>query len=398
MKITRIETLRTTEHENIIWVRIHTDEGIHGLGETFFGAAAIEAYIHDFAQQKLIGKNPLEIEKLSRELRGYLGFSGTGVEMRANSAIDIALWDLFGKVSGQPVYQLLGGKCRDSIRTYNTCAGSHYVRSSITQSSSNWGLGASGETGFDDLNGFLNCADEVALSLLDSGITAMKIWPFDKYAEQNQGNYILPQDLNLALEPFRKIRKAVGDKMDIMVEFHSLWNLPTAIKIASALEEFDTFWHEDPFRMDSFSELPRYAQKSKAPICASETLGGKASFKDLLSVNAAGVIMIDLSWCGGISEGRNIAAMADAWHLPISPHDCTGPVVLTASTHLSLHAHNAMVQESVRAFYNGWYKDFVTDMARVTDGQITVSDLPGLGIDLLPGIEKREGMLVKVSS
>lgn len=397
MKITKVETLRSTDHENILWVRIHTDTGLVGLGETFMGAAAVEAYIHEFAQQKLLGMNPLNIEKLGRDLRGYLGFVGTGVEMRGNSAIDIALWDLFGKVTGQPLYQLLGGKCRDSIRTYNTCAGANYIRSKETQSSNNWGIGANTEEGFDDLNWFMTKADELAVSLLNEGITAMKIWPFDKYAEQSNGTYISNEDLDDALNVFRKIRSAVGNKMDIMVEFHSLWNLPMAIKIARALEPFNTFWHEDPIRMDNMTSLPRYAAISHAPVCASETLGGKWAFTDLLNSGGAGVVMIDLSWCGGLTEGRNIAAMADSYHLPISPHDCTGPVVLTASTHLSLHAHNALMQESVRAFYKGWYKKYVTAMAIVTNGFITVPEGPGLGMELVEGIEKFDDIIVRIS-
>lgn len=397
MKITKVETLRSTDHENILWVRIHTDTGLVGLGETFMGAAAVEAYIHEFAQQKLLTKNPLNIEKLSRDLRGYLGFVGTGVEMRGNSAIDIALWDLLGKVTGQPLYQLLGGKCRDSIRTYNTCAGANYIRSKETQSSNNWGIGANTEEGFDDLNWFMTKADELAISLLNEGITAMKVWPFDKYAEESNGTYISNEDLDNALNVFRKIRSAVGDKMDIMVEFHSLWNLPMAIKIARALEPFNIFWHEDPIRMDNMTSLPRYAAVSHAPVCASETLGGKWAYTELLNSGAAGVIMIDLSWCGGISEARNIAAMADAYHLPISPHDCTGPVVLTASTHLSLHAHNALIQESVRAFYKGWYKKYVTALATVSNGYITVPEGPGLGMELVKGIERYEDIIIRIS-
>lgn len=397
MKITKVETLRSTEHENILWVRIHTDEGYVGLGETFMGAAAVEAYIHEFAQLKLVGQDPLAIEKISRELRGYLGFVGTGVEMRGNSAIDIALWDLFGKVVNQPMYQLLGGKCRDSIRTYNTCAGANYIRSAESQSSANWGVGAASEEGFDDLNWFMTRADDLAKSLLAEGITAMKIWPFDKYAEQSNGTYISDEDLDTALEPFRKIRAAVGNKMDIMVEFHSLWNLPMAMKIARALEPFNTFWHEDPIRMDNMTSLPRYAANCKTPVCASETMGGKWAYADLLNSDSAGVVMVDLSWCGGLTEGRNIAAMADAYHLPISPHDCTGPVVLTASTHLSLHAHNALIQESVRAFYRGWYGTYVTAMAVVTNGQITVPEGAGLGMELVEGIEKFDDIIIRIS-
>lgn len=103
--------------------------------------------------------------------------------------------------------------------------------------------------------------------------------------------------------------------------------------------------------MDSLASLRRYAAVSPAPVCASETLASRWAFRDLLETEAAGVIMLDLSWCGGLSEARKIAAMAEAWHLSIAPHDCTGPVVLTASTHLSLNAPNALIQESVRAYY-----------------------------------------------
>jgi L-alanine-DL-glutamate epimerase-like enolase superfamily enzyme len=249
--------------------------------------------------------------------------------------------------------------------------------------------------GFDDLNLFLHHADELAQSLLESGITAMKIWPFDQYAEASNGLYISAKELDNALEPFRKIRSAVGNTMDIMVEFHSLWNLPMAIHIAEALEEFNTFWHEDPIRMASLSNLKRYAQRSKAPLCASETLSSRWAFKDLLEAEAAGIVMLDLSWCGGLSEARKIAAMAEAYQLPIAPHDCTGPVVLAASTHLSLHAPNALVQESVRAFYNGWYQDLVTVVPPVSHGFITVPDHPGLGLDLLPDVFKRKDAILR---
>ena len=389
MKITAVETVRIAEHPNLLWVKIDTDEGLTGLGETFFGASAVEAYIHETAVPKLLGTDPLAIDHLSKGLVGHLGFRSTGAEMRGASAIDIALWDLFGKATQQPIWQLLGGRSRDRIRTYNTCAGTHYVRATSQQSVSNWGLERQTDSRFDDLNAFLTRADELAAELLDSGITAMKIWPFDSYAEESQGLYLSAADLKKALEPFEKIRKAVSDRMDILVEFHGLWQLPPAIRIAEALVAFGTFWHEDPIRMDSLSSLKRYAERSKAPVCASETLGSRWAFRDLLETGAAGVIMLDLSWCGGLSEGRKIAAMAETWHLPVAPHDCTGPVVLTASTHLSLNAPNALVQESVRAFYSTWYTDIVTAVPPITHGHITVPDGPGLGLELLPDLERR---------
>ena len=170
-----------------------------------------------------------------------------------------------------------------------------------------------------------------------------------------------------------------------------------AITIAKALAPYNTFWHEDPIRMDSLSSLKRYAEHSPAPICASEPLATRWAFRDLLETGAAGIVMLDLAWCGGISEARKIGAMAEAWHLPVAPHDCTGPVVLAASTHVSLNAPNALVQESVRAYYRTWYRDLVTAVPEVTDGFITVPPGPGLGLDLLPDIGDRFTVMTRVS-
>lgn len=396
MKITQVETIRLGEFPNILWVRLHTDEGLVGLGETFMGAAAVEAYIHEWTAHKLIGQDPLQIEARNKSIMGYLGWRGSGVETRGNSAIDIALWDIFGQAANMPIHTALGGKSRDAIRIYNTCAGYQYVRSTTNQSTKNWGLNSS-QGPYEDLQGFLHRADEVAQSLLEQGITAMKIWPFDMAAEASDGQYISAGDLDKALEPFRKIRKAVGDQMDIMVEFHSLWRLPMAQRIAHALKDFNTFWHEDAIRMDSLELLKQYAPHTDALICASETLAYKWGFKDLLQTGVAGVAMLDLSWCGGLSEARKIAAMADAWQLPCAPHDCTGPVVWTASTHLSLHAPNALVQESVRAFYTGWYKELVTELPTVENGMISLNDKPGLGVQLLPDLHKRPDAIVRMT-
>lgn len=387
MKITGLETVRIAEQPNICWVLVQTDEGVVGLGETWFGAAAVETYIHETAAPLLLGRDPLAIDGLAKLLTGYLGFASTGVEMRGNSAIDIALWDLFGKLTGQPIAQLLGGLTRPSIRTYNTCAGSGYMRSG-GQTVANYDIGRAGQD-YDDLDAFLHRADELAEDLLSEGIDAMKIWPFDVAAERSGGLHISSADLRAALEPFEKIRRAVGDRMDVMVEFHSMWQLPAAQRIARALAPFDTYWHEDPIKMDSLGDLRRYAEVSVAPVCASETLATRWRFRDLVETGAAGIAMIDLSWCGGLSEGKKIASMAEAWHLPIAPHDCTGPVVLTASTHLALNAPNALVQESVRAFHRTWYPMVVTQVPPIHKGMITIPPGPGLGLELHPDLDKR---------
>jgi L-alanine-DL-glutamate epimerase-like enolase superfamily enzyme len=399
VKVTAIETLQLGEFPNVLWVRIRTDDGLVGLGETFFGANAVAAYVHETVAPYLLGLDPLQIDRHWRNLYGYVGFNSTGAEARGNSAVDIALWDLFGKVTNQPVWQLLGGASRERIRVYNTCAGYRYVRSRPVQAVDNWGLPKEITDGpYEDLDAFLHRADELARGLLEMGVTGMKIWPFDPFAEASGGHYISGPDLKTALEPFRKIRQAVGDEMDIMVEFHSLWDLPTAKRITAALEEFDPFWFEDPIKMDNLAAVAELAHTTRVPITASEVLGTRWSFRELFERRAVGVAMLDVSWCGGLSEARKIAAMAEAYQLPVAPHDCTGPVVLMASVHLSMNATNTLVQETVRAFYTGWYTELVTTVPRIEDGFVYLPEGAGLGTELVPGLDQRGDATLRISS
>ena len=161
-----------------------------------------------------------------------MGFNSSGVENRGRSAVDIALWDLLGQASNQPIYQLLGGASRDRIQVYNTCAGYGYIRAlpdTAGLSVENWGVDtAYNDAGpYEDLRAFLTDAGTLAKSLLAQGVGAMKIWPFDLYVPASGGHYISRADLKKGIEPFQKIRDAVGDAMEIMVELHSLWNLPS---------------------------------------------------------------------------------------------------------------------------------------------------------------------------
>ena len=399
MKISRIDTLRLEEFPNLLFVSVHTDEGLVGLGETFFGAQAVEAYVHETAAPYLLGKDPLEIERHASALRGYLGFASTGVELRGSSAIDIALWDLLGQASGQPLYQLLGGASRDSVPIYNTCAGYRYVRERPIQAVENWGLGDSEPEGpHEDLEAFLTDAGRLAEDLLAQGITGMKIWPFDPYAEASNGTAISEDELDRGLEPFRKIRSAVGSAMDVMVEFHSLWDVPTAQRILRALEEFNPYWYEDPVRPDSPGALAQVARSTRVPIAAGETVAGRRAFRELLDREAVQVVIVDLSWSGGISEARKIGTLAETYGIPVTPHDCTGPVVLTASTHLSLHLPNAPLQETVRAYYTGWYRTLVTALPAIENGRIRPPDGPGLGTSLLPELPERPDAHVRSST
>jgi len=398
MKITAVETILVEEFPNLTWVQVHTDEGLVGLGETFFGAPAVAAQVHDFIAPYLIGKNPLQIERHHAKLLPYAGRGGSSVEMRAASAIDVALWDIFGKAINEPIYQALGGATRDDVRIYNTCAGYQYVRKAPAQVTENYGLNQQNSAGpYEDLEGFLNNADELALSLLEMGINGMKIWPFDFAAEASGGQYISNEDLKTALEPFERIRNAVGDKMEIMAELHSMWNVPMAKRIANALEDFDLTWVEDPVFMDELEKVGEVVASTHAPIAVGELLGGKAQFRDLLEQGVSLAIM-DIVWCGGLTEARKVAALADTFGAPFTGHDCTGPIALTASVHMTMHAPNVFIQEMVRAFYYGWYQDLVTELPPIANGRITAPDGPGLGTTLNPDVPARADATVKMTT
>ena len=386
MKITAVETIRLGEFPNLLWVHIHTDEGLIGLGETFFGPRAVEAQIHETVAPLLLDKPALQMDRHARALQNqYLGFCGSGVEMRAASAVDIALWDLFGQAIGQPLYQCLGSLSHDKVRIYNTCAGYRYIRAQGGQKTGNWGLDAVSASGpYEDLDAFLHRADELAHSLLEQGVTAMKIWPFDFAAEATGGRSISATELDDALVPFRKIRDAVGGKMDIMAELHSLWTPPAAELVLRALAQFQPFWVEDPIKMANADLLASLRARTNVPICASETIATRRAFREFLQADAVDVVMLDLSWCGGIGEAKKIATLAEAWGRPVAPHDCTGPVVLAASAHLSLNCPNTLVQETVRAFTTGWYREVLTELPDIRNGFIYPMTGPGLGTKLQP--------------
>jgi len=156
MKISAIETLRLEEHPNLLWVLVHTDAGLTGLGETWFGTSACEADIHDRLAAVLLGQDPSRIEFLNRQMQPYTGFTGTGAELRALSAVDVALWDLAGKAAGRPLCDLLGGRTRESIQVYNTCAGPSYVSKTSAVRPDNFGQGGEGGgRSYEDLDAFM---------------------------------------------------------------------------------------------------------------------------------------------------------------------------------------------------------------------------------------------------
>lgn len=388
MRIAAIETLRLDEFPNILWVVVEDEAGHRGLGETFFGAGAVEAYLHESAAPRLVGRDLSGPEELRGLLKPYVGHQAAGAETRGNSALDIAVWDLIGRRTGAPLWQLLGGRSRETIRAYNTCAGYRYVRRAAGQHSTNWGLGGA-EGPYEDLDAFLTDAGALAESLRAEGFGAMKIWPFDRYAEASGGMSITPDQLAGGCAPFARIREAVGAGMEVMLELHGLWSAPAAVEIARAVAPWGVAWIEDPIPMTNFGALADLRRQVPMKVTASETVAGRHQFLALIGARAVDVVMLDLSWCGGVTEAKAIAAIAEAAHLPVAPHDCTGPVVWAASSHLSLHAPNALIQECVRAFFTGWYPELVEGLPLVEAGTVRPADGPGHGVRLKPGIFDR---------
>jgi len=398
VKVVAVETLRIDKRPNLLWVRLRTDEGVSGLGESWFGSAAVEADLHERIAPLLLGEDPGRIEALGRTLRPYVGAFGSGAEMRACSAIDVALWDIAGKVAGKPIHDLLGGAHRESIPVYNTCAGPDYVSQTSAVRPDNFGLADAGRQGrvYEDLDGFMKRADEVAAELLDMDIHAMKIWPFDFVDAAAQGVDISAAEIARALAPFEKVRAAHGDSMRLKAELHGLWSLAAAEKIAAALEPVGMDWIEDPVCMERFSDLGALVESTTAPVAGGETLGGVGQIHELLGTGLATPI-VDVTWGGGITFAKQSAQMAQAAGRPIAFHDCSGPVTLASSTHLALACPNVVEQEITRAFYYGWYHELVDQPPPLEKGCLRAPPGPGLGLALLPELDERDDARLRIT-
>jgi L-alanine-DL-glutamate epimerase-like enolase superfamily enzyme len=297
--------------------------------------------------------------------------------MRALSAVDVALWDLLGKVTGQPIYILLGGACRERIPIYNTCGDYGAVR---------------------DREAFLSDPRKLARDMLAEGIRMIKIWPFDQYAAATNGEYISPADLAAGLEPVRVIREVAGDDLEIAIEGHCLWNLPAAVRIAHALEPYRPLWLEDmiwPDNLDAVAELRRH---TKVPITTSERLFTRFAFREVVERHAADIVMPDLLWAGGFSEGRKIATLASVHKLPVAPHNCGGAVAHLVAAHFCAHVHNLLAMETVRAFYRGFFTELLTNVPIPTRGFLELPPGPGLGTELHPALLARSDLRRETSS
>lgn len=393
-RITAIETAIPAEiMPNLILVRIHTDEGLIGCGETYYTPHAIEGLVHDWMAERLLGAEATDIESHWRFLyERCTAFGAPGAEMRALSAIDVALWDILGQVCSQPVWKLLGGAVQQRVRIYNTCGGPGYgaLQRSAPQVAKHpgWpGYGDEGKPGpLQDNWSSFHAAGDLAEELVAEGIAGMKVWPFDRFVHQSGGLYISPADVEAGMKPLREIRDRVGDAIEIMIEGHAFFQLPSALRIADALREIRPFWLEDVLRVDNVDTLADFRHQSRMPIAASEMLLGRSSYLALLKAGAADYVMIDPTWSGGISETRRIIELAQAFNIPATMHDCTGPITLFAGLHCAVASANVVLQETVRAHICTFYNRLIDRQPIIEQGYLVAPTDPGLGTSYLPSI------------
>lgn len=403
MQITALETVQVSEFNNLVWVQLHTDSGVVGLGETFRNSEAVVAYLHNTVAPYLIGQDPRYVERHADALthrigNHFFGYPSRSVELRGNSAVDLALWDIKAKALGIPLHELLGGTCHDRLPVYNTCASDGYnkhVRSHINSQQIGPDDVITPAGPLDDLAAQHADPGALAKSLLADGITAMKVWPFDAYAAESRGHHISAEGLAAGVEKLQQIREAVGNRIEIMLELHSLWHLPAAIQIAKAVSDLNLYWMEDPIDTANFDDLARYRDAVGPRVAASENMGTVRWCKEALQRSAVDVVTSDLVWLGGITAGRRIAALAEAFDRPVAFHDCAGPVGFWANLHTLFAVPNALILESVRAYTRGFYRDILTDLPVIEGGYALADSAPGLGAQLKPELLARSDAVIR---
>ena len=377
MKITAIETLQWKSYPRLLTVRVHTDSGLIGLGETADKIPGAKAALHGTIAPLALGQAPLDIEGLWRFVMDNLMYHGyAGAETRALSAFEVALWDIMGKHYGAPLYHLLGGKTRDEIPTYNTCIG----------------FGAT-----QDYAAWHEDAGALAQSLLDEEIHALKIWPFDQFSERSFGQRITRSEIDKGLAPVKQIREAVGDRMDIGIECHFRWNRVSMERIARALEPYDILFLEDVLPPVYPDEIKALSRKTSIPIIGSELLMTRWQYREYLEKHVWQILMTDAVWNGGIAETRKIANLAETFGVPIVLHNIAGAICHAACMHLAAHIPNLYYVESVRAFYKEYFAVLTDFRPTVSDGHLDIPSGPGLGVNLRESALQRADLIRAVS-
>lgn len=377
MRIAAIETLYWPDSAHVpfspnwTWVRIISDRGVSGVGETYSRNPVQAELIHTAVAGMLLKRDPRDIERIWADLYHRFDYQvAGGAEMRVLSAVDLALWDLLGKALDAPVHRLLGGKANPRIRVYNTCHGQDFMKDPVG----------------------------IMRGLMDRyGVQAIKIWPFDAAGRRAGGQYITPAGIEEGLAPVRRLRDSFGGAIDILLEFHSLWNLPAAAAIARALEPYKPMWLEDMLLPGNFAQYRQLAEATPIPLTIGERMAGKLQFQSLLDSRAAKYVMFDVCWCGGMTEAKKIAAMADAHQLPVAPHTAGGPLLYYASTQLSASCPNVAIQESVQPSYETRFPQIAENALVPRDGYITAPEEPGLGMRIKSEIWNHPAAVRRVS-
>lgn len=353
MKITGIETYICHAYRtNWVFVKVLTNiDGLYGVGE-----ATLEYKEHTVAQackeleRTLVGKDPHRIEEIWHSVYRDAYWRGGAVLMSALSAVEMALWDIKGKDLGVPVYQLLGGKVRESVPCY----------------ANGWFAPAKTPSEFA----------EKAKEAVSQGFKALKWDPFGSSYLQ-----IERKQLNEAIECVAAVYDAVKDNADIIIEGHGRFDIPTAVRVGHALGEFDILWFEEPIPPQNLEGLAEVKRRVNVPISAGERLYNRWEFRSLFELKAADFIQPDVSHAGGIMELKKIAAMAEAYHIPICPHNPSGPIANAATLQLAACVPNFYLLETMSSDVP-WRKDISTEEVKFENGEMFISDKPGLGIDI----------------
>jgi galactonate dehydratase len=359
MKIVRVEPILIDRY---LFVEVETDSGIVGLGESgAWGYLEASAVVVDKFATYLIGEDPLRIEHHWQYMYRSSHFRGAAI-MGAISAIDIALWDIAGKHFGVPVYQLLGGKCRDKARVY------YHV--------------------------FGKSTEELVAGCVDAkkrGFTAVgHLTPFldtpreEPYFETHVGK------IRGAIDRVRQYREAVGDEVDLCIEIHRRLTPHEAIALARGIEQFHPFFYEDPILPDNFDAMGLVAEHIDIPIATGERLHTIFEFEMLLRRGAVQYVRPDVCMCGGISGAKKIAALAEAAHVGVVPHNPLSPVSTAACIQLAACIPNFALQEYPIGEYESPKKDIVNG-AMVHDGKgyLLIPNDPGIGIELRPDAREK---------
>lgn len=352
MKITEIQTFLVREaHRNLVFVKVVTDEGLHGIGEAYSCGPddATVAVIHHF-EDWLIGEDPTNVEHLWAVLYNGSRFPGGSVVNSAISGIEHALWDIKGKALGVPVWSLLGGKTRDKVRIYQGCGGSTPE----------------------------GCA-ESALSLIEKyGYTALKMSPHPPDSQKMPWNAVLRG----AAERIEAVREAVGPDLDIGVDPHAkIFNPVRALQMAQALQPYMPFFYEEPTRPENVDALARLRAQTQIPIATGEMLYTKWEFRDLMVKDACDIVQPDICCCGGIMELKKIAAMAEAFYLEVAPHNPMGPLATVINVHLAASIPNFLILEYIPDD-RPIRQDLLQEPLKPENGYLPVPDKPGWGVEL----------------